>query len=203
MNVAYTEAHFTQIDRRAPSDGELIRRIARGDRHAMHLLFSVHKVRVYLYVVRIVRDRTMADDVVSEVFLAVWQQAARFKARSEVSAWLLGIARYKALTAVRSPSTKVQVVSDLEAAAAVIDQADDPGVVVESRTRAAVVRRCMNALGAAHAEVINLAYYQYKSVKEISEIVKVPASTVKTRMFQARMQLHKLLVDAGVDGIAA
>ena len=112
------------------------------------------------------------------------------------------VAAYAA-AAQRNKSTKVQVVSDLKAAAAVIDQADDPGVMVENKTRAAVVRRCMKALGTAHAEVIDLAYYQYKSVKEISEIVKIPESTVKTRMFQAPTQLHKLLVDAGVDGVAA
>lgn len=205
MNAAYIEAcsAVAANDRRMPSDLDLIRRIARGDRHAMHLLFSVHRVRVYHYVVRIVRDRIMADDVVSEVFLAVWQQADRFKARSEVSTWLLGIARYKALTAIRSPSAAVQMVSDLKAAAAVIDQAADPGAVVENKARAAVLRRCMMALGTAHAEVIDLAYYHGKSVKEISEIVKIPENTVKTRMFRARMQLHRLLVDAGVDGVAA
>jgi RNA polymerase sigma-70 factor (ECF subfamily) len=61
----------------------------------------------------------------------------------------------------------------------------------------------MRALEAAHAEIIDLVYYQGKSVKEISEIVRIPESTVKTRMFYARTRLAKLLVDAGIDSAAA
>jgi RNA polymerase sigma-70 factor (ECF subfamily) len=61
----------------------------------------------------------------------------------------------------------------------------------------------MRALDTAHAEIIDLVYYQGKSVKEISAIVRLPESTVKTRMFYARLQLGKLLVEAGIDSVAA
>ena len=83
------------------SDEALIRRIASGDRFAMQALFSRHQVRVYRYVIRLVRDKNMAEDVVSEVFLGVWRTAGRFEARSTVSTWLLAIARFKALSGVR------------------------------------------------------------------------------------------------------
>ena len=64
-------------------------------------LYSRHNVRVYRFILRIVRDTTMAEDLVSQVFLDVWRTAGQFEGRSQVSTWLLSIARFKALTALR------------------------------------------------------------------------------------------------------
>ena len=83
------------------SDEVLIGRIASGDRLAMQVLFARHHVRVYRFVLRLVNDPTLAEDLISEVFLDVWRQAGRFEARSAVSTWLLAIARFKALSALR------------------------------------------------------------------------------------------------------
>ena len=86
---------------RATSDEMLLQSIAKGDRTAMHVLYSRHNVRVYRFVLRMVRDTTMAEDLVSQVFLDVWRTASQFEGRSQVSTWLLSIARFKALTALR------------------------------------------------------------------------------------------------------
>src|SRR3978361_2476464 len=88
-------------DARATSDEMLLEGIATGGRTAMHVLYSRHNVRVYRFVLRIVRDTTMAEDLVSQVFLDVWRTASQFEGRSPVSTWLLSIARFKALTALR------------------------------------------------------------------------------------------------------
>jgi RNA polymerase sigma factor (sigma-70 family) len=84
-----------------PDDEELITRIARGDRLAMQVLFARHNLRVFRFVVRLVKDEGIAEDMIGEVFLDVWRQAGRFEARSSVSTWLLSIARFKALSALR------------------------------------------------------------------------------------------------------
>jgi RNA polymerase sigma-70 factor (ECF subfamily) len=203
MNLVRTEfASARAAEARATLDSELMRSVAHGDRRAMHELYSAHNVRVYRYVLGMVREPVIAEDVVSEVFLDVWRQADRFQGRSSVSTWLLGIARHKALSAIRPPSTEVTVVSDPDAAKAVVDQSKDPEVVTHDKRRAAVVRRCMNSLGVAQAEIINLVYYQGKTVKEISQIAGVPECTVRTRMFYARKQLEKFLRLAGVDSAA-
>src|SRR5262245_53644665 len=81
------------------SDAALIERIARGDQLAMRTLFARHQVAVFRFVLRIVRDSALAEDVLSEVFFDVWRQAGRFEGRSAVSTWLLSIARFKALSA--------------------------------------------------------------------------------------------------------
>ncbi len=89
------------IAAQATSDEMLLESIADGGRPAMHILYSRHNVRVYRFILRIVRDSTMAEDLVSQVFLDVWRTARQFEGRSQVSTWLLSIARFKALTALR------------------------------------------------------------------------------------------------------
>src|SRR5271170_3716092 len=83
------------------SDEVLIGRIANGDRLAMQVLFARHHVRVYRFVLRLVRNEATAEDLISEVFLDVWRQAGRFEGRSAASTWMLSIARFKALAMLR------------------------------------------------------------------------------------------------------
>ena len=78
----------------ASDDEALIGRIASGDRAAMQALYARHSVRVYRFLLRLVRDPTVAEDLVSDVFFDVWQQAGRFEARSSGTTWILSIARY-------------------------------------------------------------------------------------------------------------
>src|ERR1700721_4089446 len=85
----------------APADETLIARISKGDRLAMQVLFARDHVRVYPFVLRLVGNPTTAEDLISDVFLDVWRQAEKFEGRSAVSTWMLAIARFKALSALR------------------------------------------------------------------------------------------------------
>src|SRR5512141_3267988 len=85
----------------AASDEILIARIAQGDRLAMQVLYGRHHVRVFRFGLRLVRDEQVAEDLISEVFLDIWRQAGKFEGRSAVSTWMLSIARFKALSALR------------------------------------------------------------------------------------------------------
>src|SRR5882724_8527912 len=80
------------------SDEMMIKRIAEGDQLAMRTLFGRHRVPLYRWLLRLVGDEALAEDLLSDVFLDVWRQAAAFEARSSVSTWLLAIVRYKALS---------------------------------------------------------------------------------------------------------
>src|SRR5438477_6569208 len=180
----------------ATSDEVLIGRIASGDRLAMQVLFARHHVRVYRFVLRLVRDETTAEDLISEVFLDVWRQAGRFEGRSAVSTWLLAIARFKALSMLRRrPDQEL----DEETAAAIEDPSDTPEVALEKKDKSAVIRKCLGGLSAEHREIIDLVYYHEKSVEEVAQIVGIPENTVKTRMFYARKRLSELLKAAGID----
>ena len=161
------------------SDEVLISRIAGGDRLAMQVLFARHHVRVYRFVLRLVRNEATAEDLISEVFLDVWRQAAKFEGRSAVSTWMLSIARFKALSALRRrPEQEL----DSEMAEAIEDHSDDPEVALAKKDKGAVLREALTALSAEHREVIDLVYYHEKSVEEVARITGIPEARVKTRM---------------------
>jgi RNA polymerase sigma-70 factor, ECF subfamily len=168
------------------SDEMLIKRIARGDQLAMRTLFGRHRVLLYRWLLRLVRDEALAEDLLSDVFLDVWRQAAAFEARSSVSTWLLAIARYKALSARRR---RTDAELDEKVASTRADTADDPEVALQKKTRAELLRHSVARLSPEHGEVIDLVYFHGKSIKEVAEIVGIAEATVKTRMFYARKKL--------------
>lgn len=135
------------------SDDALIREIALGNRHAMELLYSRHHVRVYRFSLRITGNATSAEDIVSEVFLDVWRRADGFKANSQVSTWLLAIARNKSLSAVRR---RIDAPLEDDKVATIEDPADDAEVVVHNKDRSALIQKCLSQLSTAQREVIDL-----------------------------------------------
>jgi RNA polymerase sigma-70 factor, ECF subfamily len=167
----------------------LIRRIAGGDQLAMRTLFGRHQVAMYRWLLRLVADEALAENLLSEVFLAVWQQAASFDDPSSVSPWLLSVARHKGLSA-RQPAVDVKLNED--AVAKLPDTEDDSWRVLQNTGRAEALRHALPRLSPQHSEVIDLVYYHGKSVKEVAEIVGDGEATVKTRMFNARRQLAEL-----------
>src|SRR5947209_13781695 len=180
----------------ATADEVLIGRIASGDRLAMQVLYARYHVRVFRFVLRLVRNESTAEDLTSEVFLDVWRQAGRFEGRSAVSTWMLAIARFKALSALRRrPEEEL----DERTAEAIEDTSDDPQTALEKKDKSAIIRKCLTGLSAEHREVIDLVYYHEMSVEEVAEIVGIPENTVKTRMFYARKRLAELLRAQGIE----
>jgi len=200
MTAAFTRAGSAAAspDRAAAavensSDEMLIRRIADGDQLAMRTLFGRYRVNLYRWLLRLVGEEALAEDLLSEVFLDVWRQAGSFEARSSVSTWLLAIARYKALSARRRrPDAEL----DEAIVSTVADPADGPELVLQKKDRAELLRQSLATLSPEHGEVIDLVYYHGKSVREVAEIVGTPEATVKTRMFYARKKLAELVAAA-------
>jgi RNA polymerase sigma-70 factor (ECF subfamily) len=160
------------------SDEMLIRRIAQRDQLAMRALFGRHRVPLYRWLLRLVGDEALAEDLLSDVFLDVWRQAATFEARSSVSTWLMAIARYKALSARRRrPDAEL----DEKIASRVADPADDPEIVLQKKNRAELLRHSLARLSPEHGEIV---------------IVGIAEATVKTRMFYARKRLAEFVAAA-------
>lgn len=177
-------------------DEDLVKRIASGDRLAMKVLFSRHQVRVYRFALRLVRDETMAEDVISDVFMDLWRQAGRFEARSSVATWLLAITRNKAYSLLRK---RREAGLDNDFAESIEDEADDPEIVLQKQDKGLAIRACLDKLSLEHREVIDLVYYHEASVEEAARIVGIPENTVKTRLFHARKKLGELLKATGID----
>ena len=199
MTVAYSQTGWAAASptRAAAtetfSDEVLIRRIANGDQLAMRTLFSRHRLAIYRWLLRLVDDEALADDLLSDVFLDVWRKATSFERRSSVSTWLLAIARHKALSARRRRS---DVELNAELASTVADPADNPELVLQKKNREELLRHSLARLSPEHGEVIDLTYYHGKSIKEIAEIVGINEATVKSRTFYARKRLAQLVASA-------
>ena len=176
--------------REIASDEVLIRRIAGGDQLAMQTLFVRHRVALYRWLLRLVCDEALAEDLLSNVFLDVWRHAAKFEVRSSVSTWLLAIARHKAMSALRRRTNDPL---DDEIMAEIPDNADSAEVILQKQDDIAVLRQCLTQLSPAHREIIDLVYYHEKSIAEVAEIIGAPQNTVKTRMFYARKRVTELL----------
>jgi RNA polymerase sigma-70 factor (ECF subfamily) len=181
-------------------DEMLIAAIAAGDKRAMELLFARHNLRVFRFVHRLTGSRSLAEEIVSDVFFAAWRVAQGFEEKSRVSTWLLAIARHKAIAALRR-RTEAQL--DDGDAAAIPDGGDDPEMSAHQASRSALVRRCLQGLPQAHREIIDLVYYHEKTVAEAARIVGVPEGTVKTRMMRARQRMSELLKNAGINDLQA
>ena len=177
------------------SDEALVERIAAGDAAAMRTLFTRHSDRVCRLALRIGKDATLAEDLVSEVFLEVWRNAGRFEKRSSVATWLLAITKYKTLSKIRRRREE----ESLDMAAEVVDPSRTPEAALARLQGAAAIRKCVNALTPEHRTIIDLIYYKGRTVKDVARLTGIPESTAKTRMFYARKRLSQLLRRSGFD----
>ena len=182
-----------------PADEDLIASIAAGDKGAMMLLFARHRIHVYRLIARITGNTSLAEDILSEVFLDLWRGKAQWR-QSEVSTWLLTIARRKAISVLKS---RTDADSGGELSLAIVDNTDDPETTAHHTTRAAAIRRCLTQLPPALQEIVDLTYYHGKSIAEVAQILGIPPATVKTRMLRARNQLGQLLQGAGIHCVEA
>ena len=176
-------------------DGDLIRRIAAGNKLAMQSLYMRHNVRLFRFALRFIQNKAAAEDLVQEVFLDVWRKADDFEGRSEVSTWLLAIVRNKALSMMRHRPTEQL---DEDAAACIADSADTPEMAMQKEQARSITCKCLTQLSPAHREIIDLAYYHGKSIEDVAKIVGIAVNTVKTRMFYARKHLAELLCRQGI-----
>jgi len=188
------------IAAQATSDEMLLESIAAGEKAAMHVLYARHNVRVYRFILRIIGDTSIAEDLVSQVFLDVWRTAGQFEGRSQVSTWMLAIARFKALTALRNRRHED---IEQEEVLQIADSSDTPEAAMDRSQTASTLRDAIGQLSPAHREIIDLVYYHEKSVEEVGQIIGIPQATVKTRMFYARKHLAELLREAGFERKAA
>jgi RNA polymerase sigma-70 factor, ECF subfamily len=193
-----------KLIRSGPNDGDtetaLMQRMAGGDREAFATLYRRLERPLFGYLMKMVRERDMAEDVLSETMLEVWRQAGRFEGRSSVSTWVFSIAHHRAVSRFRK---RRESPLDEEYAATIADDAPMPDQRAQSLGMSRLLVQMIEQLTFEHREVIHLAYYQELSVQEIADALGLPPNTVKTRMFYARQRLKALLAESGVERAVA
>lgn len=164
-------------------DGALVARVGRGEAAAFRDLYERFADRVFRYALTLLRNRHLAEDVVQETMVAVWQGASRFAGRSQVSTWIFGIARHQAYRLLRDEAKGERMASEPLCF-------PDPSPAAEREDR---VQKAVATLPPEQREVVFLAFYEGLPYEEIARLQGVPEGTVKSRMFHAKRRLAEVL----------
>lgn len=170
-------------------DGELIRRIAAGDRQSVTDLYVRYQSPLFRYLLHLTPDRGVAEDVLQETFIAVWHGAPLFAGRSSVQAWLFGVARRQAHNALRRRGLPL-VGEDALAARAAPDP--DPADAVLATAAHDDLLAALRRLSPIQREVLTLMFVHDRSSREVAAILAIPLPTVKSRLHHAKRTLRAL-----------
>jgi RNA polymerase sigma-70 factor, ECF subfamily len=174
----------------ATADEDLIIRVRRRDEAALGAIYDRYGRLVYTIALRITGDRESAEEVVQDTFQAVWQSAATFQPGASLVAWLIGIARHRAIDATRSRRFRARAREEVLDDARVGSRADGAAETLVLRE---TVRRALDDLPAAQRQTIALAYYGGLSCTEIAAQLGDPLGTVKSRLRGGMLRLRELL----------
>jgi RNA polymerase sigma-70 factor (ECF subfamily) len=178
-------------------DARLCARVAAGDAQALKALYDCHASRAKAVALRVLASASEAEEIVQETFVEVWRHAARYEpGRGSVRAWIVTMARSRAIDRLRHRQVGERSVAGL----AREDRpagAPSPLEDVQQRVERERVLRALAELPDAQRRVIELAYYEGKSQREIAEVTGEPLGTIKTRVRLAMEKLAGLLGGRG------
>jgi RNA polymerase sigma-70 factor (ECF subfamily) len=180
-------------DQRETPDEQLVQRMSEGDVTALETLYNRYARAVYAFAVRIVGDGLVAEEVLQEAFTRAWQQAGRFEfSRGSFPSWLLSITHNLAIDEVRRRQRRPQRADSVDSVDLLLSEADltvDVEAAVEASELHDEIRAAMDTLPDAQRRVIELAYFEGLTQREIAALLDEPLGTVKTRM---RLGMQKL-----------
>jgi RNA polymerase sigma-70 factor, ECF subfamily len=181
-------------DRRA--DQAVIQRLADGDQDALGELYDRHARPVYALALRILQDAADAEDIVQDVFTQAWKQARRYDVtRGAVGAWLLTVARSRAIDRLRARRARPDRAGLEHAPTHLVDPVAAPDSQLASSEQVRVVRAALAALPLLQRVALELAYYEGLTHSEIAEQLEQPLGTVKTRIRQALLKLRDAMTE--------
>jgi RNA polymerase sigma-70 factor, ECF subfamily len=184
-------------DLRALADEDLMQLVQDGEIRAFGVVFDRHAGAAFSLAYRMCGRRTMAEDVVQEAFLSLWRSGARYdSSRGSVRSWVLSVVHNRAIDAFRRDVvTAGRNVPDVGVAER-IAAPERIDTEVERRDDARQVRRALTDLPSEQRQVIELAYFGGFSHTQISEMLDLPAGTVKGRMRLGMAKMRLALGDA-------
>jgi RNA polymerase sigma-70 factor, ECF subfamily len=173
-------------------DHELLAAVAAGDQSAFERLYERFEKRAFQYALSIVRDRFVAEEVLVDAMTSVWHGASGFTGQSQVSTWILGIARHKALDALRR-SARNRRNEPLEDSPELADETQTTAEALDRASGAQATRRALARLSQDHQEILRLAFFEELPYEDIAALLAIPVNTVKTRVYYAKQQLKRCL----------
>lgn len=171
-------------------DLPLLRAVAAGDAGALNELYQRHGLHILNYLIGQLQDRQLAEDVLHNVMLVMWRKAADFRGDSTVRTWMFGIARLQTLRARQNQHNRITELYDESQPGG-----DEPPQTVEHLLEHEALEDAIRNLPHSQQQALELVFYRGLSITEAAERLDVPINTLKSRLFRARANLRKLLVE--------
>jgi RNA polymerase sigma-70 factor, ECF subfamily len=175
-------------------DFGVLRKAQRGDERAFSIIVRAYQVPVFNYVLRLVGDRALAEDLTQEVFLRVYQGLPRFSLRSKFTTWLFQVTKNRVLDELRATERRPRSVMDIEDAPQLV-ALDAPFERVEAID---AVWRAVEALSVDLKMALLLRDVVGLSYTEIADSLEVTLATVKWRIYKARADVQQALAREGI-----
>ncbi len=179
----------------ALTDEALVARMAEEDQEALSALYDRHRSVVFSLILRILRDRAEAEEVLTDVFFQAWRGARGFDPlRGSVIAWLVMLARSRALDRLRREGRRAAGLTAIEEQAhATPPPASAAGEAAEQQLRRSRIQTALGQLSAQQRGALELAYFGGMSHSEIADKLGEPLGTIKTRIRQGLLSLRQSL----------
>jgi RNA polymerase sigma-70 factor (ECF subfamily) len=175
-------------------DLDVLRKAQRGDEHAFRLIVNAYETPVYNYVLRMVGDRALAEDLAQEIFLRIYQGLPGFSLRCRFTTWLFQVAKNRVLDELRARERKPQSSLTLEdlPPLEVVDAPPERVEAIDAVWRAVAALNPDLKMALLLRDVVGLSY------TEIADSLEITLATVKWRIFKAREEVQLALVREGV-----
>jgi RNA polymerase sigma-70 factor (ECF subfamily) len=168
-------------------------RVAAGDRAALRIVYQDTSAKLFGVCLRILKDRSEAEDVLQEVYVTVWRKAGAFDpGRASPITWLVAIARNRAIDRLRASAVNRRM-EPIEAADAVSDPAPAATERVELAQQQQRLTRCLEELEAQHADAIRAAFLDGATYEELATRMSVPLGTMKSWIRRGLLKLRACL----------
>ena len=168
-------------------------RMPRGDRAALQTVYRLTSAKLFAVVLRILGERSEAEDVLQDVYLTVWRKAGDFDSRrASPMTWLIAIARNRAIDRLRAgrPSRNM---APIEVAADLADPAPAADRLLETAQTQARLHVCLDALAQHERAALRGAYFDGNTYEELAERMTVPLGTMKSWIRRAMIKLKACL----------
>ncbi len=170
---------------------DLISRVALKDRAAFSLLYQRASAKLFAVCLRILKDRSEAEEALQDVFIKIWQRAGRFAAEGRnASGWLTAIARNQSIDILRA---RRPVADEIDTALDLADPSPDPerGAVLSAEGRR--IESCMEQLEPDRAVAVKRAYVEGLSYQELADQFRVPLNTMRTWLRRSLIKLRECM----------
>lgn len=184
------------VDYSSLDDAAVLAGVQNGESWAMAVLYDRYARLVFSLALHVLKDHTAAEEVVQEVFVKVWRRAGDYSAdRGKLSAWIGGIAHHHAIDELRRRRVRPSATEDEDAVANVVDDGPVPFERAVQSIEHDQIVQALECIPADQRRPIELAYFEGLTQQEISEELKQPLGTIKTRMRLGMQKLKTLLED--------